>query len=408
MTRTAGLIAMLMAGATLGQAQQVSLTASPPRAATHLTLYANQDLALVREARHLYLPAGTTEVAFSWQRTAVDSTSVQLALPDGARIVSATRPPDRPNTVVWKLAADAAGEREVELRYFASGLRWRPFYQLTLDPASGEIALDGFVDLTNATGQEFQQAAAELVVGDLALVANLARDALKALQADPNQEPPGPAAAGAGLSELVAYELPGRYDLRRDELVRVRLREPAEAVAGVEYRLDQAKYGAGVHRFLVLQNTAEARLGTAPLLGADARVRTVAGEPLGTVAVPYTPAGEKAELDLGVVPGVIAERRLMRTRRTDLEYDRFGAVSGYDDHEDIEIEFRNRLAVPVTLTYTDNVPGVWNIASDEAYTEDVNQVIFRADLQPNEVRTLTYRLLKRNGSRNRLGPTHPR
>jgi len=409
MARTVGIAGTLLALAGMAHTQQVSLTASPPRGATRLTLYANQDLALVREARRLFLPAGTTEVAFSWRKTAVDGTSVQLALPAGVRLLSAARPASQPDSIVWQLQADAAGEHEVLLRYFASGLRWRPFYQLVLDPATGEVRLDGLVDLTNDTGQEFGQTTLELVVGDLSLVANLARDALKALQADPNQEPPAPAAAGAGLSELETYQLPGRYDLRRQELVRVRFREPAVATGSLDYRLDEAKYGAGVHRFLVLRNTTDAGLGTTPLLGAETRVRSTQGEPLGTFTVPYTPVEEEAEMDLGVVREMLVERRVMGTRRTDLEYDRIGRVEGYDDHEDIEVEFRNRGQALVTLAYTDTIPGVWDIASAEAYEEqDANQVVFRVELQPDEVRTLAYRLLKRQGSRNRLGPTHPR
>jgi hypothetical protein len=125
--------------------------------------------------------------------------------------------------------------------------------------------------------------------------------------------------------------------------------------------------------------------------------------------VPYTPVGEECEIDLGPTPDVVAERRVMRQQRTDFEFDRFGQVEGYDDREWIEVEVSNFSPHPVTLEYTDSIPGVWDVAADVPYVEEgLNEVTFELELAPQARETLSYRLIKRQGNRVRLGPVRPK
>jgi hypothetical protein len=171
-------------------------------------------------------------------------------------------------------------------------------------------------------------------------------------------------------------------------------------------------YGAGVREFLVFKNAADIGLGQAPLPRAEAYVAEVTAEgltPRGRVTLPYTPVGEECEIDLGVRDDVVAERRVVARKRTNFEFDRFGAVEGYDDHEEIELEVSNWSIRRVLFEYTDTVPGVWDVASDEAFAEEnMNEVVFKLTLDPQSTRTVKYRVVERQGRRVRLGPVRPK
>jgi hypothetical protein len=106
---------------------------------------------------------------------------------------------------------------------------------------------------------------------------------------------------------------------------------------------------------------------------------------------------------------VVGERHTVRQQRTNFEFDRFGQVEGYDDREWVEVELSNYSPHSVTLEYTDTVPGVWDVAADVPYVEEgLNEVTFRLEMAPQSKETLSYRLIKRQGRRVRLGPVRPK
>jgi len=161
-----------------------------------------------------------------------------------------------------------------------------------------------------------------------------------------------------------------------------------------------------------VRNTDAQGLGSAPLLGAEARISTVSASgllPQGKVRVPYTPVGEECEVDLGISDEVTAERRVMRRELTNIEFDRFSKVEGRDERESVELEVNNWSLRPITFEYTDTVPGVWDVVTTERHIEEgMNELVFEAELQPQETRTLAYKLIKRHGRRVRLGPVRPK
>ncbi|MBM3471657.1 MAG: DUF4139 domain-containing protein [Armatimonadetes bacterium] len=406
--------AVLMAfGLASGARAEVSVALSPPRAAVSLVVYGNADITLVREVRTVLLPAGTADVSVEWPAAAVDGSSLSLRAPEGVTVSAPAQPPGKREAMRWRLTAQTPGPRDLEITYLTSGIDWKPYYRLTLDEAGGAVELEGLVELRNRSGQEFEGPEVRLVVGELRLIENLADAAWKTLPAYRDQRKNPPSAAGSGLSERYVYDIgsPPRLTLEdtytASFLAKIRLTE-----AQILYRLHPAKYGDGVHRVVVFGNTPEAGLGEIPVAGADAQVMAVTPNgtlPQPSAKVPYTPIGEECEIDLGATPDVAAERRVMKQQRTNFEFDRFDQVEGYDEREWVEVELQNYGTHPVTVEYTDTVPGVWDVAADVPYVEEgMNEVTFRVDLAPQGKETLSYRLIKRQGRRVRLGPVRPK
>jgi len=392
---------------------EVAVSLSPPRSSVSLVVYGDADLTLVREVRTVVLPAGPAEVTVEWPGAAIDGSSVSLRAPDDVTVTPANQPPGRPETLRWRLQAPTPGPRELQITYLTSGIDWKPFYRLTIDEETGVAELEGLVTLRNRSGQEFENPEVRLVVGELRLIENLAEAAWKTLPAYKDQRKDPPSAAGSGLSERYVYDLGTVRQLRLDDLYTASfLPLVTLAKAEIVYRSDSARYGDGVHRLVGFGNTVDAGLGGIPIAAADTQVvaRTARGMlPQPPTRTPYTPVGEECEIDLGLAPDVTTERRVTRQQRTDFEYDRFGQIEGYDDREWVEVEAHNFSDHPVVLEYTDTVPGVWDVAADVAYVEEgLNEVTFRLQMAPRSEETLTYRLIKRQGRRVRLGPVRPK
>lgn len=392
-------------------AAEIATTVAPPRTAVSLVAYGNADIAVVRELRHVSLPAGQTELVLSWPGTAVDASSAQLLLPDGVKAAAATQPPRKRDEVRWDLEAEA-GAYELQVAYFTSGIEWKPYYRLSLNEGTGVLTLEGLADVRNRSGQQFENVELRLVVGELRLVANLAEAAWKALPEHKDEKKGLPAAAGAGLSERYVYHMGTLPRLALEDAYTLPFLPEVDVESDVLYRFHPAKHGAEVHRLVLFENSPDLGLGNLPLARADAHVREIATNglvPRGNVIVPYTPIGEECEIDLGPSKDVTAERRVVGQRRANIEFDRFGKVQGYDDHETVEVELNNWSMRPVTIEYTDTVPGVWDVASDEPYTEEgMNEVVFVLQMEPQTTRELHYRLIKRQGKRVRLGPRRPK
>lgn len=390
---------------------EMAATVSPPRSAVSLVAYGNADIALVRELHHLSLPAGETELVLSWPGAAVDASSVQLLCPPGVKAAAAAEPRGKRDEVRWVVQAEA-GTYDLQVAYFTSGIEWKPYYRLSLNEGTGRLTLEALVDLRNRSGQEFENVDLRLVIGEVRLVANLAEAAWQALPAHKDEKKGIPPAASAGLSEQYAYALGTLRRLALEDTYRLPLTPGIDTDADVVYRFHPAKYGADVHRIIVFENSPDLGFGSAPLAAATAQVREVATNglmPRASVAVPYTSTGEDCEIDLGASTDVKAERRVVEARRANIEFDRFGKVEGYDDHETVEVELSNWSMRPVTVEYTDTVPGVWDVASDEPYTEEgANEVVFVLQMEPQTTRELHYRLIKRQGRRVRLGPQRPK
>src|SRR5881409_1095793 len=125
---TVALLALLAAASAFGRINVVTL---PGRNSVQLTIYNSADLTLVKETRLLTFRKGLNRLEFSWANTLIDPTSVEfraLTHADAVDLVDVSFPPRVTNTLEWRIKSEFAGEVEVEIRYFTSGISWSADY----------------------------------------------------------------------------------------------------------------------------------------------------------------------------------------------------------------------------------------------------------------------------------------
>src|SRR5882672_9512992 len=110
---------------------RINVVTLPGRNSVQLTIYNSADLTLVKETRLLTFRKGLNRPEFSWANTLIDPTSVEfraLTHADAVDVLDASFPPRVTNTLEWRINSDFAGEVEVEIRYFTSGISWSADY----------------------------------------------------------------------------------------------------------------------------------------------------------------------------------------------------------------------------------------------------------------------------------------
>jgi hypothetical protein len=159
MKRTFTLLIIVAMG-TVSNAK-VDLVTLPSRDTVQLTIYNSADLTLVRESRALTLREGKNSLQFSWVNTLIDPTSLEMlpkANADKIDIADLTYPPRVRNLGLWNINSGVSGKVPVEITYLTSGLSWRAFYMGTLTENEEMMRLQGYVRVTNNSGEDYENA----------------------------------------------------------------------------------------------------------------------------------------------------------------------------------------------------------------------------------------------------------
>ncbi|MBC8378800.1 MAG: hypothetical protein H8E62_06465, partial [Planctomycetes bacterium] len=168
-------IAAITAG--LSQAK-VDLVTLPARDMTQLTIYKSADLTLVRDARSLTLKEGQNKLQFSWANTLIDPTSLSM-MPkrdvDKIDITDLTYPARVQNLGLWNIDSGIGGKVPIEITYLTSGLTWRAFYMGTLTEDEKTMRLQGYVRVTNNSGEDYENAQTRLIVGKVHILDQIAQ-----------------------------------------------------------------------------------------------------------------------------------------------------------------------------------------------------------------------------------------
>src|SRR5450755_2027294 len=154
-------------------ANNIDLSTVPKRDSVQLTIYNSEDLTLVRETRTVTFKKGVNPLQFSWANTLIDPTSVELKFltnADKLDLLDTTFPHDKPQMLYWNVQSDIDGEAAVEITYFTSGITWSADYLCVADKDEQKLGLDGFVRITNNSGEQYDNAQVRLVVGTINLV----------------------------------------------------------------------------------------------------------------------------------------------------------------------------------------------------------------------------------------------
>jgi hypothetical protein len=413
---------------------RINVVTLPGRDSVQLTIYNSADLTMVRETRFLTFKKGINRLEFSWANTLIDPTSVEfraLTHADKVDVLDVSFPPRVTNTLEWRINSEVAGEVQVEIRYFTSGISWSADYVCEADRLEKMMTLAGSVRINNNSGEDYENTQVRLVVGVIRLVEEIRMLA----QAGRPGQPPPPAtmpapmapvmsramAAGLGMaveeaaarpreivkegiSEYFLYTVEGRDTIPNGWSKRMPSFKAPEVPVTSYYKYERERWGDQVIRYYQFFNDKKSKLGNEPLPdGSVMAFRTVTPDNLysfvGRTNVKYIPVNEKVELEFGNDREVMVKPKLMDWQKVDIRFDDKGNIRGWTIKETWEFELQNSKEIDVVLDIRRNFPGDWDLKTGTKYeTVDKTKVKFVIPMKPREKQTLTYELTTRYGT----------
>jgi hypothetical protein len=377
----------------------VGLVTVPERDVVRMTIYNAVDLTLIQEARTLILKKGINRVQYQWAGTLIDATSVELRALDQANkieVLGVVYPPNAPATLIWEIESQIEGAAKFEISYFTSGLTWGADYVLRAAPDERTAELDGWVSVTNNSGENYPKVDVRLVVGSINLVEQIRDLATNQIQertrrvARDELKLKGRAVMMAAPAAAVAFGRAEMSDAKAPEVVSARLGDyHIFSVSGVQqvingattrfqaittkepmklevlYRVGfQTDFAQKLYRFL---NDKEHQLPDGPLPEGqwqvfrvtDAKTRALSYS--GATTSVYIPPAQKVELDLGVDPAIAIKQVHEWHGETNHHYDNNGRVDAFTTHDRYRFRLVNTKTIPVSLEYLVNGNGNWTI-----------------------------------------------
>ena len=435
-------VLLMVLGVTGAEAvAKVDLATLPSRDTVQLTIYNSADLTLVRESRALTLKQGTNSLQFSWENTLIDPTSLQMlpkAHANQIEIAELVYPPRVNNLGLWDIRSGVSGKVPVEITYLTSGLTWRAFYMGTLSQDEKTMRLQGYVRVTNNSGEDYENAQTRLIVGQVHLIDQIAELARRQYPyGRPGEvvplEPMAPAArvmqvpekrrlavlevaadkpkeiVKEGLSEYFLYTIEGTETIPTGWSKRLQSFDVAGVPVVNLYKFEEDRYGPEVVRFLSFKNDEEHKLGQTPIPDGNLKVYRAVDDRQhlsyeGQSSFKYIPVNEEVELNLGEVADVVVEPKLMDSKTENYRFDTDGDISGWDEIQTFTVEARNSRDVPARIEITRNFETPqWDLkrsgSIDSFEKIDLDTVKFTLDLPPHAKKTFEYTQTTYNGVR---------
>ncbi|MGD8367101.1 MAG: DUF4139 domain-containing protein [Desulfobacterales bacterium] len=421
---------------------KIDLVSLPDRDSVQVTIYNSADLTLVRESRQLTLQKGINRMQFSWANTLIDPTSLEMlprAAVDRIDVFDLTFPARTENLGVWQIRSESSGKVPMQITYLTSGLSWRPFYIGTLSEDEKVLDLRGYVRVTNASGEDYENAQVRLIVGQVNLLdeiaalarrkhpygtplpqpaedrmytGKMAKAAFERVEAEMMQAP-SPAAPKKiekkGVSEYFLYTIEGTETIPHRWSKRLPSFRAQTVPVVNRYKFEEERFGTSVVRFLRLENNRESGLGETPVPAGDLKVfRRIDKDGrlayVGQSRFKYIPVDKEAELNLGAVQNVRVEAVLMRQATDHYTFFGDGNISGWDEEQQYRIRVKNRRPVAVAVEIVRNIPGTnWDLVPTGKYGKysriDADSVQFLLDLPAGGEQEFGYALTIRHGKR---------
>ncbi|MCX6928230.1 MAG: hypothetical protein NT154_34220, partial [Verrucomicrobia bacterium] len=327
---------------------RINVTTLPGRDTVQLTVYNSADLTMVKEARTLVLRKGLNRLEFSWANTLIDPTSVEfraLTHADEVDVLDVSFPPRVAETLEWRVHSEFAGEVQVEIRYFTSGISWAADYAAEAARDEKAMALSGWVRVNNKSGEDYENAQVRLVVGVVRLVEEIAKlaneERLKrapvATTAPVRMAAPVAAREAFGLalaeaesrpreivkeevSEYFLYTVEGRDTIPNGWSKRMPSFQATDVPVTSYYKFEKERWGDAVLRYYRFTNSVPSRLGSEPLPDGAVKAFRLASDDrlyqyVGATQVKYIPIKETVELELGNDAEVMIKPVLMDWRK---------------------------------------------------------------------------------------------
>lgn len=434
-------IAVLLGYSTL--LAKVDLVTLPKRDSVQLTIYNSADLTLAMEKRSLTLKTGLNRLQFSWANTLIDPTSLEM-LPSvhaaDIDIVDLTFPPRVRNVGLWHVQSQFSGDVPVEITYLTSGLTWRAFYMGTLSNDEKTMRLQGYVRVTNNSGEDYENAKVRMIVGKINLIDQISDLARRehpygrpgpfpgVLRKETEEMAPSVAEAKQefvraakvmagkpkeikkeGLSEYFLYTIEGTETIPHGWSKRMPSFEVHEIPVANLYKYEQERYGRQASRFLSFKNDKEHKLGDTPIPSGVLKVYRNVGDGThlsyeGQSRFKYIPVEEEVEINLGPVATVIVKPTLMDLKTDRYLFDKKGNISGWDEIREYVVEVKNTREIPVHLEIKRNFKtSSWDILNTGdfgAYKKvDLDTVQFSLPVGARETKKFQYVLTAHHGQR---------
>lgn len=432
-----------LAFASMAEAK-MDMATLPKRDSVQLTIYNSADLTLARDKRELTLSKGLNRLQLSWAGTLIDPTSldmVALGQKDKIEVFNLAYPPRVRELGLWQLRSEVAGKVPFEITYLTSGLSWRAFYMGTLASDEKTMRLEGYVRVTNNSGEDYENAQVRLIVGQVHVldeIAVLARQehpfgsplegrklrrkdvkareakaefmAMDMAMAAPAGKMPQPKEIKKeGLSEYFLYTIEGSETVKNNESKRLPSLDVSAVPVKNLYKYEAERYGGSAVRFLSFKNDKEHKLGDTPIPGGLLRVYRSVDEAghlsyEGASEFKYIPVEEDVELSLGPTDNIVVEPKLMDEKTDNYIFDNNGDVSGWDDIQMWKVEVKNTRVVPARVEITRNFPGPhWALERKDEIGEyakiDLDTVRFTLELEARSKKEFVYVLTIHQGRR---------
>lgn len=334
---------------------------------------------------------------------------IESGLPKDARLAFADVPAnlrDRP-TLVVDVEAGQGGTQTVDLSYLTGGLSWQADYVATLSHDEKRLNLAGWVTLSNQSGTRYDNAALQLVAGD---VNRAPPDFSMQRQKAMNYEMAAPAAAAMAQEAFFEYHL---YTLDRPTTIgnnqrkQVSLLSAADIPVHKEYRLqgdsnwyyqvennspelgDKRK----VDIFVNFANKEESRLGMPLPKGVirvyknDSKQRALF---IGEDRIDHTAKNDDIRLNLGSAFDISANWKQKSVKRNE---GKLGPLLSRDSYEaSYEIELNNAKKEDVVVKVVEPIPGHWEMLeeSHKHETPVANMAQWQIPVPAEGKTTLTY------------------
>jgi hypothetical protein len=418
---------------------KVDLVTLPTRDTVQLTIYNSADMTLVRESRALTLKQGKNALQFSWANTLIDPTSLEMlpkAAADKIEISELVYPPRVRNLGLWNIKSGVDGRVPVEITYLTSGLAWRAFYMGTLTEDEKTMRLQGYVRVTNNSGEDYENAQTRLIVGKVHIIDEIAKLAsrqypydrpgemilmkeedrksreIKSAMVEVGAAAMAPKAiVKEGLSEYFLYTIEGTETIPNGWSKRL-ISFEADTVPVVNlYKFEEERYGSSVVRFLNFKNDKGHSLGDTPIPGGTLKVyRNVDKQGHlsyeGQSEFKYIPVDEDVELNIGAVANVVVEPKLMDFKTDNYKFDKDGNISGWDEIRKFKIEVRNTRETPVKVEIQRNFStSYWELKKSGDFGDfekvDLDTVKFTLKLEPRSAKKFEYILTTYHGTRQK-------
>jgi len=342
---------------------------------------------------------------------------------------------------LWNIDSELSGKVPVEISYLTSGLSWRAFYMGTLAEDEKTMRLQGYVRVTNKSGEDYENAQTRLIVGKIHTIDEIAKLArreypygrpgamprrerasvvkaelkmdrdlsINGIRAYSRKMPKAKEIKKEGLSEYFLYTIEGTETIPNGWSKRLPSFDVADVPVVNLYKYEKERYGDSVLRFLSFKNDEEHELGETPIPGGRLKVyRSVdkAGHLSyqGQSGFKYIPVDEDVELNLGAVSNVVVEPTLMDYRSDNYRFNRKGNISGWDEIRTFKIKVKNTRSVKVKIEIKRNfATNYWTIEKSGEFGQykqiDKDTVKFTLTLQPGQNKEFSYTLTTYHGTR---------